>query len=116
MATILTALISTIIIEMGVLLFLRERRPKVLIGSVAINCATNVPLTLWALAFYPTLPEVIVVEILICLIESALYRLLGCPSRQALAYGFLCNSISFLTGLVIELASILLNIHIPLLY
>ena len=114
--TILTALITTIILEMGVLLFLRERRAKVLVGSVVINMLTNVPLSLWTLATYPSWTQVIIAEVLICCIESAAYFLLCRNRRQAIAYGFLCNSISFLTGLVVELLCILLGVYIPLIY
>ena len=116
LAVMLSALIPTIVLELCVLLFLRERRRRVLFGSIAINCATNIPLSTWAVLSYPSWPAILIAELLICLIEAGLYRLLGCRPRQALAYGFLCNSISFLTGLVVELACILFLIDIPLLY
>ena len=115
-ATMLSALIPTILLEMGVLLFLRERRRKVLLGSVAINVLTNVPLSTWAVATYPSWTQILIAELLICIIEAGMYRLLGCQPRQAMAYAFLCNSISFLTGLVFELACIVLDIDMPLLY
>ena len=41
-------LLATIVIELGVLLFLRERRRRVLWGSVGLNILTNVPLNLYA--------------------------------------------------------------------
>ena len=116
LTTILTALISTIVLEMGVLLFLRERRAKVLLGSVVINALTNVPLSTWAMAVYPTWTQIIVAEVLICIIESAAYYILCRNIRQSVAYGFLCNSISFLAGLVVELTCIVLDIDMPLLY
>jgi len=116
LTVILSALLPTIVIELAVLFFLRERRRRVLLGSVAINCSTNIPLTIWALATYPTWPQVIMAELLIWLTEAGLYRLLGCHTQQALAYAFLANAISFLTGLVVELACIVLDIDMPLLY
>ena len=115
-ATLLCALIPTIVMELCVLLFLRERRRRVLFGSVVINCATNIPLSTWAVMTYPTWSAIFVAELLVFLIEAGLYRLLGCRPRQALAYSFLCNSISFLVGLVVELTCIVLDIDMPLLY
>ena len=43
---ILTALIPTILIELGVLWLLLERQKKVLLSSIAVNVLTNVPLNL----------------------------------------------------------------------
>lgn len=113
---LLWALVPTIVIEMCVLLFLRERRKAVLLGSIAINCATNIPLSTWAILTYPSWGQVLVAELLICIVEAALYRLLRCSWPQAAAYAFLANAISFLTGLVVELACLVANIDIPLLY
>lgn len=47
---LLFALLPTIIIELAVLRFLRERRKKVLLGSVVMNILTNIPLNI--LAYY----------------------------------------------------------------
>ena len=44
---LLLALIPTILIELAVLLLLRERSAKVLTASVVINILTNVPLNLY---------------------------------------------------------------------
>ena len=41
---LLLALVPTIAIELGVLLFVRERRRKVLLASVVMNVLTNIPL------------------------------------------------------------------------
>ena len=41
---LLLALVPTIAIELGVLLFVRERRRKVLLASVVMNILTNIPL------------------------------------------------------------------------
>ena len=46
---LLWPLVATIVIELGVLLFLGERRRKVLYGSVVMSVLTNVPLNLYAI-------------------------------------------------------------------
>ena len=46
---ILTALIPTILIELGVLWLLLERQKKVLLSSIAVNVLTNVPLNIYVL-------------------------------------------------------------------
>lgn len=114
--TILSALLPTIVLEMGMLLFLRERRRKVLLGSVGINVMTNVPLSIWAISTYPTWTGILVAELLVFIIETGAYHLLVRDLRQAAMYSFLCNAVSFLTGLVVEYACIIFDIHIPLLY
>jgi len=91
-------LLTTIIIELGVLLFLGERRRKVLWGSVVINVLTNVPLNLYAVNVSDEWPTVVVGETLVVLIESLCYWWLIRRWGQAFAYSLLCNAISFLTG------------------
>ena len=46
---LLLALVPTILIELGVLQLLREKRKKVLWSSVVINVFTNVPLNLYVM-------------------------------------------------------------------
>ena len=46
---LLVSLIPTILIELGVLWFLLERRKIVLLSSIAVNVLTNIPLNLYVL-------------------------------------------------------------------
>lgn len=95
---LLGPLVATIVIELGVLLFVDERRRKVLYGSVAMNVLTNVPLNLYAIYMGDGWSTLIVGEILVVLTEALCYRWLVGEWRQAWIYSLLCNAISFLTG------------------
>lgn len=98
MMRLLGPLVATIVIELGVLLFVDERRRKVLYGSVAMNVLTNVPLNLYAFYMGDVWNTLIVGEILVVLIEALCYRRLVGEWQQAWIYSLLCNAISFLTG------------------
>ncbi len=91
-------LLATIVIELGVLLFLGERRRKVLWGSVVMNVVTNVPLNLYAVSVSDGWPTVVVGETLVVLVEWLCYWWFIRRWGQALVYSLLCNAISFLTG------------------
>lgn len=98
--SLLLTLASTIAIECGVLLLLRERRMKVLLSSVVINVLTNIPLNLFVLFVDDSWTVILLAEVLVILAEAAWYWLFLRLLRQAFTYSFLCNSISFLTGLL----------------
>lgn len=91
-------LAATIVIELGVLLFIGERRRRVLLASVAMNVLTNVPLNLYAVCVADGWNTVIVGEALVVLVEALCYKRLVGEWQQAWIYSLLCNSISFLTG------------------
>ena len=93
---LLFALLPTIIIELAVLRFLRERRKKVLLGSVVMNILTNIPLNILLLLMF---------EVVVIILEALGYALLIRQWKQAFIYSFLCNAISFLTGLLVYLLS-----------
>ena len=95
---LLGPLVATIVIELGVMLFVGERRRKVLYGSVAMNVLTNVPLNLYAIYMGDVWNTLIVGEILVVLTEALCYRWLVSEWRQAWIYSLLCNAISFLLG------------------
>ena len=97
------ALAFTIIVELCVLLYLRERRAKVLWASVGINTLTNIPLNLYFLCIGGEWISVLLAEILVVIVEGGLYYLFLRNIRQALVYSFFCNAISFLSGLLISL-------------
>ena len=91
-------LLATIVIELGVLLFLRERRRRVLWGSAGLNILTNVPLNLYAVYVGAGLAMAGVGEMLVMLVEALGYWWLMRDLHRAVAYSFLCNVISFLLG------------------
>ena len=103
---LLWPLVATIVIELGVLLFLSERRRKVLYGLVVMNVLTNVPLNLYAVYVSDGWSTLIVGEALVVLIEALYYRWLVGEWRQAWIYSLLCNAISFLTGELFVLISL----------
>ena len=100
---ILTALIPTILIELGVLWLLLERQKKVLLSSIAVNVLTNVPLNLYVLLVGDSWREILIGEVLVFLFEAAWYGFFTRSLRQALIYSFLCNAISFLLGMLVQL-------------
>ena len=97
---LLLALLPTVLIELGVLLLLREKRKKVLWSSVFINVFTNVPLNLYVTFVDESFTTILLAELLIILIEAAWYWLFVRRLSQAFIYSALCNAISFLTGLL----------------
>ena len=112
--TIMTAaLLLTIVIELGVLLLLREQRRKVLVASVAMNIVTNVPLNLYAYFMGQSVTMVVVGETLVVVLEAAGYYLLLRSMKTAAIYSLLCNAISFLLGLLLNvvLLHIIFNNH-----
>lgn len=95
---LLWPLAATIVIELGVLLYLGERRGKVLWGSVAVNILTNVPLNFWAVYVGSGLETVVVGELLVVLVEALWFWWLVGDKCQGVVYSLLCNAISFLMG------------------
>lgn len=104
---LLLALIPTILIELAVLLLLRERSGKVLMASVAVNILTNVPLNLYVNYVSNSLPTILCGEALVVLVETLWYCLFLANLPRSFMYSFLCNAISFLTGLLAQLLYIL---------
>ena len=105
---LLVPLLATIVIEWGVLLFIGERRRKVLFASVAMNVLTNVPLNLYAVYVeFQGWSALIAGELLVVLVEALGYRMLLGDWRQAGIYSLLCNAISFLTGELLVLIILL---------
>jgi len=97
---LLTTLIPTILIELGVLVLLREKRRKVLWASVAMNVATNVPLNIWAEKNHPQMSTIIIAELAVIIMESLCYYAVTRNIRLSAVYSLLCNAMSFLLGLL----------------
>lgn len=100
---LLFALIPTILIELAVLLLLRERSRRVLASSVVVNVLTNIPLNLYVNYVSNSLLAICCGEVIVVLVEALWYYLFLGNLSRSFVYSFLCNAISFLTGLLILL-------------
>ena len=106
---LLYTLIPTILIELAVLWLLREKRRKVLLASVAINVLTNVPLNLYLAS---GIKEIIIGEVIVVVVETLWYLCFVKNLKQAFIYSLLCNAISFLLGVLVQLIDLYCNIGI----
>lgn len=102
-ANLLIALIPTILIELGVLRLLLERRRKVLLSSIAVNVLTNIPLNLYVHYIDDSISHILVGEVIVFLVEAVWYFCFTHSIRQACIYSLLCNAISFLIGWLCQL-------------
>lgn len=109
---LLTALVATILIEYGVLLLLGERRRRVLLSSMVVNTLTNVPLNLYITNCSIDLIDIPVGEGLVVVAEALWYYAFTRRIGQACIYSLLCNTISFLAGLLFLLLLIFLSLII----
>lgn len=101
----LFALVATIVIEVSVLLFIREHRWQVLSMAVVMNILTNVPLNLFFLShthLHDSMPTQLALEGVVFIVESLLYLCVLHDIRKAITYAFLCNAISYLSGLLLS--------------
>ena len=97
---LLIALTLTILIELGVLWLLMERRRKVLVLSVVINVLTNVPLNLAVIHLGYSTKTVLIGELIVFIVEALWYLLFIKDIRKASIYSLLSNAVSFLIGLL----------------
>ena len=97
------ALIATILIEYGVLLMMGEKRRRVLLASVVVNILTNIPLNLFLLYVRNDWSILLIGEMLVILAETFWYVYFVKNLREAAIYSLLCNAISFLAGILIQL-------------
>ena len=100
---LLLTLVPTIIIELAVLWMLRERHADVLGSSVVVNILTNVPLNLFLIYISGSWTALLIGEILVLLVETLWYRYFVGEWHRAVVYSTLCNAISFLIGLLVQL-------------
>lgn len=100
---LILALIPTILIELVVLLLLRERRKRVLASSVVVNVITNVPLNLYVYFIGNTIPTLLLGEVIVILVETLWYYVFIRELSRSFTYSILCNAISFLTGLFAQI-------------
>ena len=104
-ALLLSALSLTIIIEWIVLRIMGENSKKILLYSMLINTATNLPLNIFVAQ--AALSTQLTAELLIVLIEALLYCIVIKDIRKSFIYSTLCNATSYLTGILIELTILL---------
>lgn len=97
---LLIALTLTILIELGVLWLLMERRRKVLALSVVINVLTNVPLNLVVMHVGYSTMTVLIGELIVLFVEALWYLIFIRDIRKAFICSLLCNAVSFLIGLL----------------
>ena len=97
---LLIALTFTVLIELGVLWLLMERRGKVLALSVVINVLTNVPLNLYVMHVGYSTKVILTGELLVFIVEALWYLIFIRDIKKAVVYSFLCNAVSFLSGLL----------------
>ena len=98
---LLIALTLTVLIELGVLWLLMERRGKVLALSVVINVLTNVPLNMYVMHVGYSTKAVLIGELLVFIVEALWYLIFIRDIKKAVVYSFLCNAVSFLSGLLV---------------
>ena len=106
---LLYTLIPTIVIELGVLLLLKEKRKKVLLSSIVINILTNIPLNLFLRCVSNGWTEIIIGELIVLVIETLWYLWFVKNLKHAFIYSFLCNAMSFLIGVLFQLIVIYIN-------
>jgi len=98
----LSALLLTIAIELGMLMLMGEKRKDVLTGAVAINILTNVPLNFFLMTYGYSTGRFVTGELLVLLAEAMWYFLFVRQWRKAAIYSLLCNATSFLAGVLIQ--------------
>lgn len=98
----LSALLLTIAVEIGMLMLMGEKRRGVLMGAVAVNILTNVPLNLFLLTYGNSIGRIAAGELLVLLAEALWYFLFVRQWRKAAIYSLLCNATSFLAGILIQ--------------
>lgn len=96
------ALVPTILIEMLTLWLLGEREKIVLLTSVPINIATNVPLNLYVMHVSSSLTAILLGELMVVAVEALVYCWLLHNVRRAIICSILCNAMSFLSGLLLQ--------------
>ena len=89
---LLLALVPTIAIELGVLLFVRERRRKVLLASVVMNILTNIPLNFLMICLEGDDIVLFTAEAVVIVLEALGYMLVVRQWKQSFIYSFLSLS------------------------
>jgi hypothetical protein len=98
----LSALLLTIAVEVGLLMLMGEQRTDVLVGAVAVNILTNVPLNYFLLTYGNSVERLATGEVLVLAVETLWYFCFVRRWQRAVVYSLLCNTTSFLVGILIQ--------------
>ncbi|MCR4922119.1 MAG: hypothetical protein K5945_10525 [Bacteroidaceae bacterium] len=102
------AIILTVVIEYGMLRLMGECRRRVLRSSIVINIITNLTLNITLLMFvqYDTMSQIraeLIGEAAVVAVEALWYAFILRDIRQAGVYSLLCNAVSYLGGMLLQL-------------
>ena len=98
----LSALLLTIAVEVGLLILMGEKRADVLTGAVAVNILTNVPLNYFLLTCGNSVKHIVAGEVTVLAVEALWYFCFVRQWRRAAVYSLLCNATSFLVGILLQ--------------
>ena len=104
------ALCATILVEYGLLLLMGEKRKKVLRASIAVNVLTNVPLNLYLTMVDGGTAAFLIGETMAVVVEALCYEALVRKPSQAMTYSVLCNAVSCLFGILMQLLGMMAGI------
>ena len=102
------AIALTVAIEYGMLRLMGEGRRRVLRDSVVMNVITNLTLNLTLLLFvqYDTASQLraeLIGEVAVVVVEALWYTYILRNLRQAGIYSLLCNAVSYMGGILLQL-------------
>ncbi len=102
------AIALTVAIEYGMLRLMGEGHRRILRTSVVMNVITNLALNLTLLMFvqYDTASQLraeLIGEVAVVAVEALWYAFFLKNIRQACVYSVLCNAVSYLSGIFLQL-------------
>lgn len=109
----ITLAILTILVEISVLLILKERSAKIIGASVIINLITNLILNITlanlARTEFIQLIAMFIGELIVFIVEALIYFIFIKKFKRCLFISLICNLVSFSFGLVVLFSFVLLN-------
>lgn len=104
--TLLEPLILTVLIEWIVLIILKEKKKHIFVVSLLLNIITNVSLNICLLKInfadiYIYFICLILSEFAIFILEGLGYYLFLKEKKKSICYSLLCNTTSFIVGLIL---------------
>lgn len=103
----LLPLLVTIILELLMLYWLKEKHKKIFILSILMNAFTNISLNLFIFVFSFKSPiqyflMVFLIELGIWIFEGIMYHQFLHDVKKSVKYSFFCNGFSFLMGYIMQ--------------
>ena len=98
---LLKALLLTIIVELAVLIILKQYKIKLLISIIFTNIITNISMNV-LIQYLPNETydlNVFLLEIVVFLIEMLVYYIVKKDFKKAFIYSLVCNLSSYIIGL-----------------